>query len=175
MASKRGRGQPTKLTKEVQERIVGQIRIGGYLRYAVESGGIGFTTFQNWMERGRKYEAGEGAERDRPYFDFATAVRKAQAEDALRMQSVITRAALGGDWHAASWALEKKYPLEYGSRAQGGAAITIRGGGSSGGGAGADDAVARVEFYLPDNGRRPDEPAAAVNGNGNGNGSGKGH
>ena len=33
--SKRGRGQPTKLTKEVQERIVSQIRIGGYLRYAV--------------------------------------------------------------------------------------------------------------------------------------------
>jgi len=169
-SSKRGRGQPTKLTKEVQERIVSQIRIGGYLRYAVEAGGVGYTTFQNWLQRGEKYEAGEGPERDRVYYDFAMEVKKAQAQDALRMQSIVTRAAVGGDWKAASWNLEKKYPSEYGSRAQGGAAITIRGGGSSGGGSGTDDAVARVEFYLPDNGRRPDEPGAQSNGNGNGKG-----
>jgi hypothetical protein len=168
MASKRGRGQPTKLTKEVQERIVSQIRIGGFLRYAVEAGGIGYTTFQNWLQRGEKYEAGDGPERDRPYFDFATAVRQAQAQDALRMQSIITRAAVGGDWKAASWSLEKKYPHAYGQQPQGGASITIRGGGSSGSSGGTDDSVARVEFYLPDNGRRPDEPGAQSNGNGNG-------
>jgi hypothetical protein len=156
--SKRGRGQPTKLTKEVQERIVSQIRIGGYLRYAVEAGGIGYTTFQNWLERGEKYEAGDGPERDKPYFDFAIEVKKAMAQDALRMQSIVTRAAMAGEWKAAAWSLEKKHRAGYGEQPQGGASITIRGGGGGGSSGGAEDGVARVEFYLPSNGRRPDEP-----------------
>lgn len=166
----RGRGAPTKLTREVQDTIVQHVRVGGYLTHAVEAAGIGFTTYQSWMERAKRYEAGEGTERDRPYHAFAIALRKAQGQDALRWQSVISRAALAGDWKAAAWSLEKKYPNTYGQRPQSGV-ITIRGGGGGAaaiGGGDGGEAVARVEFYLPDNGRRPDSDPALLGENTNG-------
>lgn len=150
MAGKPGRsGRRLRLSKEVQDAIVRHIRTGGIRKHAVAAAGIANRTFEVWMSRG---EAGE-----KPYVEFYDAVRKAQAEDALRLQSVITRAAMGphaGDWKAAAWSLEKKYPKEYGHFARNAAQILVAAGsGESGGG----DAQPKVTFYLPDNGRRPDD------------------
>lgn len=161
-------GVKSKLTKDLQTEITTVIRQGGYTYHAIEAAGISQTTYQNWMARGAKYEETGGPKADRPYYDFAVAVRKAQSRDALRSQSVVTRAELAGDWKAAAWSLEKKHPMTYGQRGQGGgiATVTLRGPGAAPDGSA--DTHARVEFYLPDNGRRPDAAVTTTTTNGKG-------
>lgn len=146
---------PRKLNKEVEEIILRNLRAGSFARYASEAAGITHRTFKDWLERG---EAGE-----RPYAAFALKVMKVRANDANRAQSIITRAQLGkidGDWKAAAWNLERKYPKEYGQAAlQAAAAVTVRTGSP---GPQSDDhgATTTVQFYLPDNGRRPQDEEA---------------
>jgi hypothetical protein len=148
MTKRRERG-PYKLTKEVEETILRHLKTGAFQKHACEAAGIEYRTMKVWLDR-----ADEG---ERRYLEFAIAVRKVQAEDAIRSQSIITRAQLGridGDWKAAAWALERKYPKEYG-QVQAGASVTLRGGAASGGND--EDGSTTVQFYLPDNGRRPQD------------------
>jgi len=44
------------------------------------------------------------------YVDFLEALRRAEAEAVVSSVEVITIAAQGGDWRAAAWFLEHKYP-----------------------------------------------------------------
>jgi len=145
-----------KLTKEVEETILRHIRAGAFLKHACEAAGIEDRTLRNWMTWA---EAGK-----KPYMAFAQKVLKARAEDAIRSQSIVTRAQLGhidGNWKAAAWSLERKHPKQYGQAAML-AAVTVRGGGVAGattntGDEGEDGASTTVQFYLPSNGRRPQD------------------
>lgn len=145
MGSKRSGGK-LRLNQTVHDTIIKALRAGAFKRQAAEAAGISERTLAEWLKRG---EAGE-----RAYEDFFIEVRKARAEDAIRSQSIITAAQfrrIDGDWKAAAWNLERKYPKQYGR----GAAIGVTIDPST------DDADAstttRVEFYLPSNGRRPEE------------------
>ena len=42
--------------------------------------------------------------------EFLDALRKAEAEAVITNVEVVTRAAQDGDWRAAAWFLEHKYP-----------------------------------------------------------------
>lgn len=151
--AKRGRRGPYKLTPEVEETILRHLRTGAFQVHAAEAAGIEYRTLKNWLDLGE-----EGV---KPYKAFAIKVRKVQAEDAIRSQSIITRAQMGpinGDWKAAAWSLERKYPKQYGHAAmQAAAAVTLRGPAAGGGGDNTDDGATTVQFYLPDNGRRPQD------------------
>ena len=154
MATKRKRRRgPYKLTPAVEEIILRHLRTGAFQVHAAEAAGIEWRTMKNWLDLGD-----EGV---KPYRDFAIKVRQLQAEDAIRSQSIITRAQLGqinGDWKAAAWSLERKYPKQYGHAAmQAAASVTLRGGGAANSGDNTDDGVTTVQFYLPDNGRRPQD------------------
>lgn len=153
MKAKPKRRRPYKLTQEVEETILRHLRTGAFAKYAAEAAGIEYRTFKYWIDRG---EAGE-----KPYKAFALKVMKARAEDAIRGQSIITRAQMGkidGDWKAAAWALERKYPKEYGHAAmQAAAAVSVRTGGGAAGSENEDGTSTTVQFYLPDNGRRPQD------------------
>lgn len=144
---------PYKLKPEVEEAILRHLRAGAFLKHACEAAGIRYRTLKYWMDA-----AEDG---DRRFEPFALKVLRLQAEDAIRSQSIITRAMMGridGDWKAAAWNLERKYPKEYGQAAmQAAASVTLR----SGGAANSDnsDGVTTVQFYLPDNGRRPQDEA----------------
>jgi hypothetical protein len=148
---RRGPRGPYKLKPEVEETILRHLRTGAFQVHAAEAAGIEWRTFKNWLDLGD-----EGV---KPYAAFTIKVRQLQAEDAIRSQAVITRAQLGridGDWRAAAWSLERKYPKIYGLAAMhAAAAVTVRGGVA--GGATNDDSVTTVQFYLPDNGRRPQD------------------
>lgn len=151
--SKRGLGgtKPTKLTKAVEEAILRHLKTGGYLSHAAEAAGVTGRTLHYWLEWGE--------EGKKPYAAFAERVMKARAENALRLQSIVTRAALGhieGDWRSAAWALEKLFPKVYGTAAVQAAAVTVRTGAAHSG-EGDDGSVTTVQFYLPDNGRRPQD------------------
>jgi hypothetical protein len=137
------------------------LRAGAFHKCAAEGASISFQTYKNWLKRG---EAGE-----EPYASFAIKAAKARADDAMRSISVIERAQLRrprpedgqveGDWKAAAWLLEHKYPQEFGSAALQAAAASMRMGAVAA--KGGDDVGNEngVIFYLPTNGRRPqDEP-----------------
>lgn len=151
--AKRGRRGPYKLTAEVEETILRHLKTGAFQKHAAEAAGIEWRTLKNWLDLGD-----EGV---KPYKAFAIKVRKLQAEDAIRSQSIITRAQLGhidGDWKAAAWNLERKYPLQYGQAAMHAAAsVTLRGGPAASGGDSEHNDTTTVQFYLPDNGRRPQD------------------
>jgi hypothetical protein len=143
-------GRKLKLTREVHESIIKHLRAGAFRKHAAEAAGVSEETVAKWITRGR---AGE-----RAYVAFYNQVLRVQAEDAIRNQAMITRAAIGptaGDWKAAAWNLERKYPKQYGrAAAETAIGVTIEPGDDDNG------SRTRVEFYIPDNGRRP-QPGAA--------------
>jgi hypothetical protein len=93
--------RPTKLTPEIQEIILKAIDIGATYKDAAEAAGINYDTFNNWMKRGAKASSGE-------FFEFFGAVSRSQASARLKYLSVITKAAMDGDWRAALEYLKRR-------------------------------------------------------------------
>jgi len=103
----------TKLTAEVREKILENLRAGAFRKHAALAADVPERTLIRWLEMGR---AGE-----EPYAAFAHECEVAIAMDAVRNQALISRAASGafqGDWRAAAWNLERKHPKLYGRTAE---------------------------------------------------------
>jgi transposase len=101
-------GRPTKLTPEVQKRIIDALRAGNYVETAAAYAGIGRQTLYDWLHRGAK--EGKGA-----YHEFHEAVEKALAESEVRDVALIAKAA-EAQWQAAAWRLERRAPERWGKR-----------------------------------------------------------
>lgn len=102
-----GRGR-NKYTPEVHAEIIRNLKLGAFRKHAAEAAGIAHETFVEWM---RLAKVGK-----EPYVQLLQDVEQAMAEDALRNQTIITKAAGGphnGDWKAAAWNLERKHPQLY--------------------------------------------------------------
>lgn len=101
-------GRPSKLTPEIQERIISALRAGNYQDTAAQYAGIGVSTFYRWME--------QGSEPDAPalYREFREAVENARAEAEVRHVALITQAAQSGTWQASAWYLERSHPQRWG-------------------------------------------------------------
>jgi transposase len=97
----------TKLTPEVQDKIVSALRAGNYQETAANFAGISKPTFYGWLERGRN-------EPDSIYSVFLDAVEKAKADAEVRDVALIDKAAHDGSWQAAAWKLERKFPQKWG-------------------------------------------------------------
>lgn len=106
------RGRPTKLTPESQKRICDALRIGSTYELAAQYGGVDYRTFLNWMQRGETASSGI-------YFQFFQEVKKAEADGAMKWLALIDKAAVeDGQWQAAAWKLERRYPRDYGRSVQ---------------------------------------------------------
>jgi transposase len=105
---KRGRGRPTKLDAELQARIVGHLRGGGYVETAAAACGVSKVTVYAWLRQGNEEERG-------PHRDFLNAVEEALAEAEHRDLARVGRAA-GRNWRAAAWRLERRHPRRWGAR-----------------------------------------------------------
>jgi len=102
--------RPTKCTLDVQTTLVFALSEGATLEHACDYAGIGPSTYYEWMQRG---EAGE------PEFaEFAETVTRARGRGIVTDLSTISKAVLAGDWKAAAWRLEHRYPAEYGKKLQ---------------------------------------------------------
>lgn len=153
MGSKKS-GRRLRLTRETHELIVKNLKAGAFQTVAAQAAGISRDTLRDWLNRGK---AGE-----KPYVQFAADVLRTQGEDCVRLATVVTAAAvkrIDGDWKAAAWALERKYPKLYGRQAAPAIGMTVNTQQD-----GDDDDIGsnngtrtRFEFYLPDNGRRPQD------------------
>jgi hypothetical protein len=103
--------RPTKLTPAVTEKVVRGLQMGLTYRLAAQYAGIHYDTLREWTKQG---EADLESENHTAFSEFSDQVKLAEAEAAMNMQTVIQAAALKGDWKAAAWKLERRYPQEYG-------------------------------------------------------------
>ena len=100
-------GRPTKLTKDVQKQICDAIRLGATYKLAAQYGGISYVTFNTWMADGEAADDGD-------FLEFFNAVKKAESDGALKWLRKIEASANTGNWTAAAWKLERRYPNDYG-------------------------------------------------------------
>lgn len=100
----------TKLTKDLQDRIVMAIQAGNYAKIAAEMVGIGETTFYRWMEEGSKPEG------RKLYREFRESIKRAEAQAEVANVARIRQAADDGTWQAAAWYLERKHNERWGRK-----------------------------------------------------------
>jgi len=102
-------GRNTKLTPEVQKKIVNLITAGNYVETACGAVGVSHASFYNWLERGRQGE--------QPFLDFLDAVKKAETvSEALYLEYI--RKAAPETWQAAAWYLERRNYQKWGKKTQ---------------------------------------------------------
>lgn len=99
-------GRKSKLTPEVQEGIVKALAVGATHEQAYGYMGIGHDTFYKWLRW--------GAEGRAPYAEFADAVKKTEQQASVGWLAFIEAAARNGQWQAAAWKLERRYPKVWG-------------------------------------------------------------
>ena len=109
----RPKGRPDVYTAEIHAKIIEALEVGVPKLIAAHYAGINHQSLHTWLALG---DTGE-----EPYAQLLLDVNAARAKDCIRNQSSISRAAVarhGGDWKAAAWNLEKKFPRLYGAAAE---------------------------------------------------------
>lgn len=133
-------GRPSKLTKEVVDKMLNILRAGAYVETAAVLAGIPKSTFYEWMKQGRDKD---GNVLDNEYGRFLDAVLRAMEECTARDLYNIDKCAMGQkweyerdeegklilngrgnpivkqqgiapDWRANAWRLERKHPEHWG-------------------------------------------------------------
>ena len=99
-------GRRTKLTPEVQDRILQAVRAGLRYREAALAAGIDERTFYNWKRRGEEAKSGI-------YFQFFQSLKEAEARGELALLARI-QAASQETWQAAAWILERRHRERWG-------------------------------------------------------------
>lgn len=94
-------GRPTKYTPETIEKFLNAVRLGSPLSHACNYAGISFETLCQWR---------------RTYPEFSDSIKLAEGEGVKSCLDVITQAAVNGNWSAAAWRLERRYPHDFGRR-----------------------------------------------------------
>ena len=97
--------RPTKLTAELQERVVVAVRAGNYAEAACRAAGISPSTFYRWMTRGEQEPSGL-------YGRFREAVLQAEGEAEVHAVAIVRRA-MAEDWRAALAYLERRHPTRW--------------------------------------------------------------
>lgn len=101
------RGRPTKFTKETIQKLIQAIKLSATYELAANYAGISYDSFNNWMKRGEAEKEGE-------FFNFFNSIKEAEGIAAIMSLSKIEHAAKEGNWQAAAWKLERRYPHHYG-------------------------------------------------------------
>jgi transposase len=108
MGTKRRTGRPSKLTPELQQRIVDYVRKGAYIERACQLCDIDSSQYRRWMERGEKEASGE-------FYTFYTAVSQARAQvQQVCIDIILTDAPSNPE--SAKWFLERSFWTEWGRR-----------------------------------------------------------
>jgi hypothetical protein len=106
----RKQGRPSKLTEEVQNRILRAVQSGNWLETASAYAGVDASTVRRWIAKGEADDAEE------PYRSFCAAIKQARAEAEIRAVALIQKAAQDGTWQASAWYLERSHPDRWGRK-----------------------------------------------------------
>lgn len=113
-------GRPSRLTPEVQERVLTALRLGAPLAAAAGAAGISDRTLRRWMAEGRAAAESPPSGREpaalRRKRGFFEEVSRAQDEAHVRYAAMLAKAAKDGDFRAVSFALERRWPEHWGRR-----------------------------------------------------------
>ena len=126
--------RPTKLTPQVQKRLLTAIRAGNSIEASSAASGIDERTFYNWMKQGQSEDSAD------IYVQFFHDIKKAQAHAEMKSLAAIRKAGAGYqtktvktttkqdgsveivetigkefNWQASAWYLERKYPERWGN------------------------------------------------------------
>jgi transposase-like protein len=101
--------RPTKLTPEIQEKICRLIASTGCtVEGAAAAVDLDARTIYDWRSRGLVEQSGR-------FHQFSQALMRARAKSEATLVASIATAAKG-DWRAAAWLLERRFPDQYGNR-----------------------------------------------------------
>lgn len=89
----------SKYTDDVVQRLTDAIRLGATYAMACSYAGITFETFNQWRNA-------------KPA--FSDLVKEAEGDAVVQWLTKIEQAANDGNWQAAAWKLERRYPHDYG-------------------------------------------------------------
>lgn len=109
-------GRPTKLTPKLIAALEREIRIGLPYKTACALCGLSFETFNEWRKGNFPEQASEKICRE-----FSDRIKIAEAEAQKVMLLAVRHASVSarpGQWQAAAWFLERRYPDEYGKRTE---------------------------------------------------------
>lgn len=93
----------TKYTPEVVDKLVMAVKLGATHELACAYAGINPDTFYHWMNT-------------KP--EFSETIKGAEGAGAVQWLGKIEKAASEGNWQAAAWKLERRYPEKYGRSVQ---------------------------------------------------------
>jgi hypothetical protein len=99
--------RPTKLTPELQKKVIEAIRLGATYELAAAYAGIHYDTFHRWMTKGKEAQSGA-------FCVFYEDVSQADGVAVVGWLAKIEKAASDGAWQAAAWKLERRHPEGYG-------------------------------------------------------------
>jgi len=92
----------SKLTPQVQNRIINAIKAGSTYEIAAGFGGVTRATLWLWLKKGQDQNKGI-------YRTFFDAFKNAESQAAIRSLAIINREAQDGNWQAAAWLLERRF------------------------------------------------------------------
>jgi len=92
----------TKLTPEIQNKIIQAIQTGATYELCAQFAGISPATFYNWMRQGRE-------RKDKAKIEFLESIKRAESRGAIANLGLIQKAATDGDWKASAWILERRH------------------------------------------------------------------
>ena len=105
------------------KKIAHAIELGATFQIAANYGGVAYNTLNEWKHRGlaeaerRGGDVPEGDEvwiREQQYYDLYEVLLEAEGVGAVKWLTAIEKAAALGNWPAAAWKLERRYPQHYG-------------------------------------------------------------
>lgn len=94
-------GRPTKYVPETIEKILNAISVGAPFTHACNYAGVHFDTFNEWRKL---------------YPEFSEQVKNAEGKAVIGWLARIEQAAKDGNWTAAAWKLERRFPEDFGKR-----------------------------------------------------------
>ena len=99
----------SKLTPELQTKIIQLLKLGVPQKYACEACNISENTFYTWMKLGKKKTEGK-------YHEFSESVIRSNSEAMAIKLADLEKAAQRGNVSAITWFLEHKYPELFGNK-----------------------------------------------------------
>ena len=101
-------GRPTRLTPDVEERILHAIKLGASRADAAQFAGVGERTLREWLRLGAEEVEG-------PHATLRARVLEAEGNVKVTLVGSVLKAAMK-DWRAALALLQCRHPAEYGDK-----------------------------------------------------------
>ena len=95
-------GRRTKLTEEIQNKIIQAVQTGATYEICAQFAGIAPSTLYLWMKQGRERKS-------KAKIEFLESIKRAESKGAVVNLGLIQRAAQDGDWKASAWILERRH------------------------------------------------------------------